>query len=81
MHEPGNQSPWKNQEGEPICSLHKKIEISRACETKLGCVLEERENAKINMKLAVNDAGHFWKYNCYACYAFIENLSFKQENS
>jgi len=31
---PGNQRLWKNQEGGTICSLHKKIQISRACETK-----------------------------------------------
>jgi len=35
----------KTKRGGPICSLHKKIEISRACETKLGCVLSFLENA------------------------------------
>jgi len=38
-HESETQSPWKNLKGRPICSLYRKIEISRACETKLGCLL------------------------------------------
>ena len=35
----------KNLQGRPIYSLHKKILISLACETKLGCVLSFLENA------------------------------------
>ena len=41
MHKNKVQSPWKNLEGGPS---PQKIFISRACETKLGCVLSFLKN-------------------------------------
>ena len=49
-HENEAQSPCKNLQGRPICSP--QISISRACETKLGCVLSFLENAITPSKMA-----------------------------
>ena len=55
--------PLKKARGAANLQFSKKISISRACETKLGCVLEEQENAitplcSIYLPTVLSEKGH-----------------------
>ena len=62
-HKNNAQSPWKNSEGGQFAVFRKNLDFLRL-QMRLGCVLEERENAIIQLY-----------YLQYLSLLFINNLS------